>query len=174
MAGADGKSNTMEVYPRAWQAPDGRCDMGPRAAGYRQPLPPLTTAKVSHVSEPRYQFSISVQVRYLPDQSDPSAAQYAFAYTVTIVNTGKVAAQLISRHWTIRDEQDEVVEVKGLGVVGQQPFLKPGEKFEYTSGSRIATPIGTMEGSYFFVAEDGHRFDQPIAAFTLAVPRTLH
>lgn len=126
------------------------------------------------MSEPRYQFSISVQVRYLPDQSDPSASQFAFAYTVTIVNTGKVAAQLISRHWIIRDEQDEIVEVKGLGVVGQQPFLKSGEKFEYTSGSRIATPIGTMEGSYFFVAEDGHRFDQPIAPFTLAVPRTLH
>jgi len=81
---------------------------------------------------------------------------------------------LISRHWIIRDERDEVIEVKGLGVVGQQPFLQPGEKFEYTSGSRIATPVGTMRGSYFFVAEDGARFDQPIAEFTLAVPRTLH
>ena len=126
------------------------------------------------MSEPRYQFSISVQSRYLPDQSDPSANQYAFAYTVTVVNTGSVAAQLISRHWIIRDEHDEVVEVKGLGVVGQQPFLAPGERFEYTSGSRIATPVGTMQGSYFFVAEDGHRFDQPIAEFALAVPRTLH
>jgi ApaG protein len=174
LAGADGKSNTMGVYPRARKAPDGCATQPTHTLPDAGSPPPLTTAKVSHVSEPRYQFNISVQVRYLPDQSEPSAAQYAFAYTVTIVNTGKVAAQLISRHWIIRDEQDEVVEVKGLGVVGQQPFLKPGEKFEYTSGSRIATPIGTMEGSYFFVAEDGHRFDQPIAAFTLAVPRTLH
>ncbi|MBM3406511.1 MAG: Co2+/Mg2+ efflux protein ApaG [Betaproteobacteria bacterium] len=131
-------------------------------------------ARLATVSEDRYQFSIHVQVRYLPDQSDPSASQYAFAYTVTITNTGKVAAQLISRHWVIRDERDEVIEVKGLGVVGHQPFLQPGEKFEYTSGSRIATPVGSMRGSYFFVAEDGARFDQPIVEFTLAVPRTLH
>ena len=128
----------------------------------------------SIVSEKRYQLRISVQTRFLADQSDPSANQYAFAYTVTIVNTGNVAAQLISRHWIIRDEHDEVVEVKGLGVVGQQPLLGPGERFEYTSGSRIATPVGSMQGSYFFVAEDGHRFDQAIDAFTLAVPRTLH
>ena len=126
------------------------------------------------MSEKRYQFRIAVQTRFLADQSDPSANQYAFAYTITIVNTGNVAAQLISRHWIIRDEHDEVVEVKGLGVVGQQPLLGPGERFEYTSGSRIGTPVGSMQGSYFFVAEDGHRFDQPIEAFTLAVPRTLH
>ena len=126
------------------------------------------------MSEQRYQFSINVQSRYLPEQSEPSAGQYAFAYTVTIVNTGSVAAQLISRHWLISDGDNEVVEVKGLGVVGHQPLLKPGERFEYTSGSRIATPVGAMRGSYFFVAEDGHRFDQPIAEFSLAVPRTLH
>ena len=124
--------------------------------------------------EKSYQFSISVQTRYLPEQSDPSANQYAFAYTITISNTGNVAAQLISRHWIISDENNEVVEVKGLGVVGQQPLLRPGERFEYTSGSRIATPVGTMRGSYFFVADDGHRFDQPIDEFALAVPRTLH
>ena len=124
--------------------------------------------------EKRYQFSISVQTRYLPDQSDPSGGQFAFAYTITILNSGNVSAQLISRHWIIRDENDEVIEVKGLGVVGQQPFLAPGEKFEYTSGSRIATPTGAMRGSYFFVAEDGHRFDQPIDEFALAIPRTLH
>lgn len=126
------------------------------------------------MSEQRYQLSINVQSRYLPEQSEPSAGQYAFAYTVTIVNTGSVAAQLISRHWLISDGDNEVVEVKGLGVVGHQPLLKPGERFEYTSGSRIATPVGAMRGSYFFVAEDGHRFDQPIAEFSLAVPRTLH
>lgn len=126
------------------------------------------------MAEKRYQLRINVQTRFLPDQSEPSAGQYAFAYTVTMINTGNVAAQLISRHWIIRDENGELVEVKGLGVVGQQPLLGPGEKFEYTSGSRIATPIGSMKGSYFFVAEDGHRFDQPIDEFTLAVPRTLH
>jgi ApaG protein len=126
------------------------------------------------VAEKRYQLRISVQTRFLSDQSEPSAGQYAFAYTITITNTGNVAAQLISRHWIIRDENGEVVEVQGLGVVGQQPLLGPGEKFEYTSGSRIATPIGSMKGSYFFVAEDGHRFDQTIDEFTLAVPRTLH
>ncbi|MFM8548175.1 MAG: Co2+/Mg2+ efflux protein ApaG [Betaproteobacteria bacterium] len=126
------------------------------------------------MAEKRYQLRISVQTRFLSDQSEPSAGQYAFAYTITITNTGNVAAQLISRHWIIRDENGEVVEVQGLGVVGQQPLLGPGEKFEYTSGSRIATPIGSMKGSYFFVAEDGHRFDQTIDEFTLAVPRTLH
>jgi ApaG protein len=126
------------------------------------------------VAEKRYQLRISVQTRFLSDQSEPSAGQYAFAYTITITNTGNVAAQLISRHWIIRDENGEVVEVQGLGVVGQQPLLGPGEKFEYTSGSRIATPVGSMKGSYFFVAEDGHRFDQTIDEFTLAVPRTLH
>ncbi len=126
------------------------------------------------MAEKRYQLRISVQTRFLSDQSEPSAGQYAFAYTITITNTGNVAAQLISRHWIIRDENGEVVEVQGLGVVGQQPLLGPGEKFEYTSGSRIATPVGSMKGSYFFVAEDGHRFDQTIDEFTLAVPRTLH
>ena len=126
------------------------------------------------MAEKRYQLRISVQTRFLSDQSEPSAGQYAFAYTITITNTGNVAAQLISRHWIIRDENGEVVDVQGLGVVGQQPLLGPGEKFEYTSGSRIGTPIGSMKGSYFFVAEDGHRFDQTIDEFTLAVPRTLH
>lgn len=126
------------------------------------------------MSEKRYQLRISVQTRFLPEQSDPSAGQYAFAYTITIVNTGNVAAQLISRHWIICDANDEMVEVKGLGVVGQQPLLGPGERFEYTSGSRLDTPVGSMRGSYFFVAEDGHRFDQPIDEFALTVPRTLH
>ncbi len=126
------------------------------------------------VPDTPYQFSITVQARYLPEQSDPDDERFAFAYTVTVTNTGTVAAQLISRHWIIRDERDEIVEVKGLGVVGRQPLLRPGERFEYTSGSQLATPTGSMHGSYFFVAEDGHRFDQPIAEFALVGPRTLH
>jgi ApaG protein len=174
LAGADGKSNTMGVYPRARKAPDGCATQPTHTLPDAGSPPPLTTAKVSHVSEPRYQFNISVQVRYLPDQSEPSAAQYAFAYTVTIVNTGKVAAQLISRHWVIQDGRGEVVEVKGLGVVGHQPLLEPGQRFEYTSGSQLGTPVGSMSGSYFCVAEDGHRFEATIPEFGLSLPRTLH
>lgn len=126
------------------------------------------------MTDKRYQFRVDVQSVYLPEQSKPDEAQYAFAYTVRITNTGNVPAQLISRHWIIRDESGSVIEVKGLGVVGHQPLLKPGERFEYTSGSQIATPTGSMQGSYFFVAEDGHRFDVPIAEFALSMPRTLH
>ena len=126
------------------------------------------------MSDKRYQFRVEVQAVYLPEQSKPDDAQYAFAYTVRIANTGNVAAQLISRHWIIRDETDRVIEVKGLGVVGQQPLLEPGARFEYTSGSQIDTPTGRMQGSYFFVAEDGHRFEVPIEEFALCMPRTLH
>ncbi|MEZ5658853.1 MAG: Co2+/Mg2+ efflux protein ApaG [Burkholderiaceae bacterium] len=122
----------------------------------------------------RYRIEISVESRYLPDQSDADQARYAFAYSVRILNTGTVAAQLISRHWLIEDENGEIVEVRGLGVVGRQPLLRPGEHFDYTSGSQLATSVGTMRGSYFFVAEDGHRFDAEISPFTLAMPRTLH
>ena len=126
------------------------------------------------MSDHSYQFEVSVKTRYLPEQSDPQDERFAFAYTVTITNTGSVPAQLISRHWIIQDDQGRTVEVKGLGVVGHQPLLRPGETFEYTSGSQIATPVGSMHGSYFFVAEDGHRFESPIAEFALAAPRTLH
>jgi ApaG protein len=126
------------------------------------------------VNDKRYQFRIEVQAVYLPEQSKPDDAQYSFAYTVRITNTGNVPAQLISRHWIIRDESGRTNEVKGLGVVGHQPLLKPGERFEYTSGSQIVTPTGAMHGSYFFVAEDGHRFEVPIEEFALSMPRTLH
>ncbi|MBU6272722.1 MAG: Co2+/Mg2+ efflux protein ApaG [Betaproteobacteria bacterium] len=122
----------------------------------------------------QYRLEVTVQPRYLPDQSDPSAGQYAFAYTVRITNAGTVPAQLISRHWVITDGNGKVVEVKGLGVVGHQPLLAPGQSFEYTSGSQIATPAGSMHGSYFCVAEDGERFEAPIPAFALSMPRTLH
>jgi ApaG protein len=121
-----------------------------------------------------YQISIEVSTRYLPEQSDPDHARFAFAYTIRITNVGTVASQLISRHWLIRDEAGALTEVKGLGVVGHQPLLQPGQSFEYTSGSQIATPTGAMRGSYFFVAEDGHRFEADIPEFVLSMPRTLH
>ena len=127
-----------------------------------------------------YTVQIDVQPQYMADQSNPLQKVFAFAYTVTVTNTGNVAAQLISRHWVIQDESGHTDEVKGLGVVGQQPLLRPGESFQYTSGCRLHAASGTMHGSYFFVAEDGHRFDVPIATFVLEssgsgmTGRTLH
>ena len=122
----------------------------------------------------KYAFSVSVQSAYLPDQSSPDDNQYAFAYTVTIENIGNIAAQLISRHWIITDADNHVHEVKGLGVVGAQPLLQPNQQFEYTSGSVLATPVGSMRGSYKIVAEDGTFFDAEIEPFTLAVPKMLN
>jgi ApaG protein len=124
--------------------------------------------------EKRYEIAVSAATRYLPEQSDEGAGRYVFAYTITLRNPGSVSAQLISRHWIITDAQGLVQEVRGLGVVGAQPVLKPGESFEYTSGTSIATPVGTMRGSYQMVAEDGTQFDAPIPEFTLSVPRVLH
>ena len=123
---------------------------------------------------PAYQMTVTVQTQYLEDQSDPDRSHYVFAYAVTIKNTGSVAAQLISRHWVITDANNQVQEVRGLGVVGHQPLLKPGEQFEYTSGTSLATPQGTMHGEYFCVAEDGEQFESPIPEFVLSLPRTLH
>jgi ApaG protein len=122
----------------------------------------------------KYQINISVDTTYLAEQSDPSADRYVFAYTVTIENVGTVSAQLISRHWVITDADDVVQEVKGLGVVGEQPLLRPGESFEYSSGTALATPVGTMHGTYQMVAEDGNKFEAEIPRFTLAMPRVLH
>jgi ApaG protein len=122
----------------------------------------------------KYHISINVNTAYLADQSDPSSDRYVFAYTITITNTGTVAAQLISRHWVITDAENVTQEVKGLGVVGEQPLLRPGESFEYTSGTAMATPVGTMHGSYQMVAEDGNKFDAEIPVFTLSMPRVLH
>ena len=120
------------------------------------------------------QFTCTVAVRHLAEQSDADAGLYAFAYTVTIRNSGDVTGQLIARHWIISDANGHTEEVRGLAVVGHQPVLKPGESFEYTSGTSIATPVGTMRGSYQMVAEDGTRFEAPIPEFTLSVPRVLH
>jgi ApaG protein len=122
----------------------------------------------------KYQFKISVTTQYLPEQSNPEGKQYVFAYTVNITNKGSMAAQLISRHWIIEDDDGDKHEVKGLGVVGHQPLLGPDQSFEYTSGTPLTTSTGTMSGSYFFVAEDGERFDVPVPEFFLSTPRTLH
>jgi ApaG protein len=122
----------------------------------------------------RYEVTVEPVARFLADQSDPAKNQYVFTYTITITNTGDVAAQLLGRHWIITDADHKVQEVKGLGVVGQQPLLQPGESFEYTSGASIPTNVGTMQGSYQMLAADGKAFDAPIPLFTLSVPRTLH
>lgn len=123
---------------------------------------------------PRHEMSVEAATQYVAEQSDEDAGRYVFAYTITIRNTGNVAAQLISRHWIITDARGVVQEVRGLGVVGAQPLLQPGETFSYTSGTSIATPVGTMRGSYQMVAADGTRFEAPIPQFTLSVPRVLH
>ena len=118
-------------------------------------------------THPKYHFNCAVVAQYIPQQSAPDDSIYGFAYTVTISNTGQVAAQLISRHWEIVDANGHVEEVKGLGVVGHQPLLKPGESFQYSSGSRLRTPTGAMHGTYFCVAEDGERFEALIPMFVL-------
>ena len=124
--------------------------------------------------EKHYEVSVGTTTQYLADQSDESADRYVFSYTITIRNAGNASAQLISRHWIITDSRGQVQEVRGLGVVGAQPMLRPGETFEYTSGTSIATPVGTMRGTYQMVGEDGARFDAAIPEFTLSVPRVLH
>jgi ApaG protein len=125
-----------------------------------------------------YKFEVAVTTQYIAEQSDPDEASYAFAYTITVNNTGTVPAQLISRHWIIIDASGITEEVKGLGVVGHQPLLKPGESFQYSSGCRLRTPSGTMHGSYFCVAEDGERFEAPVSLFVLEADtpgaRVLH
>jgi ApaG protein len=124
------------------------------------------------MSEPR--FSVRVQVRFVAEQSDPAADVYLFAYTIRVQNTGDVPGQLLSRHWIITDGNGKIEEVRGPGVVGEQPRLAPGEAFEYTSGCPLGTPVGTMRGSYQCVAADGTAFDVPIPEFVLSIPRVLH
>ncbi|MFM9880324.1 MAG: Co2+/Mg2+ efflux protein ApaG [Burkholderiaceae bacterium] len=116
---------------------------------------------------PKYQFSVRVVAQYLPQESSPTQNDYVFAYTVTIKNTGDIPAQLISRTWNVNDADGHTTKIKGLGVVGAQPLLRPGESFEYTSGTRLATATGTMHGSYFCVAQDGEKFDAEIPLFVL-------
>ena len=126
------------------------------------------------MSNTDYQFDIEVATRFLDDQSVPEEGRYVFAYTVHIRNDGKVPAQLLGRRWLITDGNGKVQEVVGEGVVGEQPWLRPGEGFEYTSGAVLETDIGTMRGSYDVLADDGTRFAAPIPPFTLSIPRTLH
>jgi ApaG protein len=122
----------------------------------------------------KYEFSVNAIPQYLADQSAPDEDRYFFAYTVTIRNTGKVAGQLISRHWIITDGDGQVQEVRGEGVVGEQPVLQPGQSYEYTSGVPLPTPVGSMKGSYQCVAADGTVFEAAIPEFVLSMPRTLH
>jgi len=121
-----------------------------------------------------YPIKIAVEVNYLPEQSDESDNRFVFAYTITITNESNVTVKLVSRHWVITDANQYVQEVRGQGVVGEQPVLHPGQSFEYTSGTVLATQVGTMSGSYQMVAEDGTKFDAPIPQFVLSVPRVLH
>ncbi|QNP41242.1 Co2+/Mg2+ efflux protein ApaG [Lysobacter solisilvae (ex Woo and Kim 2020)] len=121
-----------------------------------------------------YSIDIDVATRYLDDQSEPEQDRYVFAYTIRIRNSGQVPARLLARHWVITDANGKTEEVAGDGVVGEQPYLRPGENFEYTSGAVLETDLGTMHGDYQMLADDGTRFAAPIPAFTLTIPRTLH
>ena len=123
---------------------------------------------------PGKDIKISVETQYLEEQSDSSEDRYVFVYTVTIENQGNISAQLISRHWVITDSNQKVQEVKGEGVVGEQPYLHPGTRFSYTSGTVLETPLGTMRGSYKMLAEDGSEFNAEIKEFLLSAPRTIH
>jgi ApaG protein len=122
----------------------------------------------------RYRIKVSVRSDYLPEQSHAAEHRYAFAYTVTIENLGTEPAQLLDRHWVITDTDGKVQEVRGEGVVGEKPYLKPGQSFRYTSGTLLQTPIGRMHGSYGMIADDGTRFEAEILPFSLAIPKTLH
>ena len=126
------------------------------------------------MADKKHDISVITRTAFIPDQSDLESGRYVFAYTITITNTGSVPAQLVSRHWIITDSNNQVQEVRGLGVVGEQPTLRPNESFQYTSGTAIATPVGTMRGNYQMIAEDGMQFEAPIPEFTLSIPRVLH
>lgn len=123
---------------------------------------------------PAYTIDVQVETQFVPDQSRPDADRYVFAYTITLRNLGTIPAQLLSRHWVITDANGKVEEVHGEGVVGEQPWMRPGDNFKYSSGAVLETAVGTMQGSYQMVADDGTRFEAPIPLFTLAIPRILH
>ncbi|MEM8984610.1 MAG: Co2+/Mg2+ efflux protein ApaG [Pseudomonadota bacterium] len=124
--------------------------------------------------ESSHRIEVDVDTDFVDGQSEPDRDRYVFSYTVTISNTGKVPAKLLTRHWLITDANGNVQEVRGDGVVGEQPHLAPGEEFQYSSGAVLNTPVGSMQGSYQMIADDGERFDAAIAPFTLAVPGLLH
>jgi ApaG protein len=125
-------------------------------------------------TEPSHVINVSVQTAYLSDQSAPDDDRYVFSYTITIRNDGGVSARLLNRHWVITDANGRVQEVRGEGVVGEQPYLRPGEGFQYTSGAILETSVGSMRGSYQMLADDGRTFDADIPPFVLSIPRTLH
>jgi ApaG protein len=122
----------------------------------------------------KYEITVTPKAHFLPDHSDPGKNQFVFGYTIRIHNTGNITARLLSRHWVITDGDGDVHEVKGDGVVGEQPEIRPGETYEYQSGSQLSTEVGTMQGTYYMMAEDGTPFEAPIPRFTLSTPRTLH
>ena len=126
------------------------------------------------MSEDNYKIQVEVETLYVEEQSLPEQDHYVFAYTITIYNDGNIPARLLNRHWIITDANEKVQEVKGEGVVGDRPYLKPGEHYRYTSGTMLETPVGTMRGSYQMIADDGVEFDADIPSFTLSMPRTLH
>jgi ApaG protein len=142
------------------------------------PVPALACARElvnnRRMREKKYEITVAARTAFIPDQSDLDSGRYVFAYTITITNTGTLPAQLVSRHWIITDANNQVQEVRGQGVVGEQPLLRPNESFQYTSGTAIATPVGTMRGTYQMIAEDGMQFDAAIPEFTLSMPRVLH
>ncbi len=126
------------------------------------------------MSDPRYQIDVSVVTRFLKEQSDSENDRFAFAYTITVANNGTLPAKLMSRHWLITNGDGQVEEVRGAGVIGQQPLIDPGQSHTYSSGAVISTTVGTMQGTYQMLAEDGKHFDAIIAPFRLAVPGALH
>lgn len=124
--------------------------------------------------KPSYTIDVQVETRFVPDQSKPHDNRYVFAYTVTLHNAGDVPARLLTRHWVITDANGKVEEVRGEGVVGDQPWMRPGDRYQYSSGAVLDTAVGTMHGSYQMLADDGTRFEASIPSFTLSIPRTLH
>jgi ApaG protein len=126
------------------------------------------------MEQSQHKIRVDVDTTYLEDQSDPKEQRYVFSYTITIRNEGEVPARLLTRHWIITDSNGKVQEVRGEGVVGEQPYLKPGQGFRYSSGAVLETPVGAMQGSYQMVSDDGEQFDAPISPFRLAMPGLLH
>ena len=126
------------------------------------------------MTNPPHNIKVRVHSTYVEEQSSPENEQYVFAYTITIENIGTIPAKLLTRHWIITDSNGKIREVRGDGVVGEQPYLRPGEAFRYTSAAMIETPVGSMHGSYQMIADDGVAFDAPIVAFGLSIPKLLH
>jgi ApaG protein len=150
--------------------------MAPDAIEWPAALPMRPDNPYNRAMNERSSYTIDVQVepRFVPDQSRPGDNRYVFAYTITLHNAGDIAARLLTRHWVITDANGKVEEVTGEGVVGEQPWIRPGDEYEYTSGAVLETSVGIMQGSYQMLADDGTHFEAAIPPFTLSIPRTLH